>query len=114
MGVFAWFRRKGEKDEATAGATPEEAAGTALTDGSQERAEGPSDGAGTPEGAEAPTAGTDPAEPASCGVTSGADATGEAASDGAAPGESADGVDIPKQQSAGKAADNEAGEGART
>ncbi|MFJ8464113.1 hypothetical protein [Streptomyces swartbergensis] len=65
------------------------------------------------------TAGTEAEETAGAEAAKGADGAAEAAESAAEAAESAEvteteGVDIPKQQSTDKAADNEAGEGART
>ncbi|MFB9535492.1 MULTISPECIES: hypothetical protein [Streptomyces] len=90
MGVFARLLRRSK-------ATPEAPAAEAQTDTAKA-------GPGAEEAAETPEA-------------KGADGTTEAAEAGAeAPAEATEGegVDIPKQQSTDKAADNEAGEGART
>jgi hypothetical protein len=84
MGVFAWFRRK---DKESAAASTEETATAPVT----------AEGEAAAEAEAAP--GT---APEMSGTTE-ADGT-EAA---------AEGVDIPKQQSAEEAADNEAGDGAR-
>ncbi|MFI6107079.1 hypothetical protein [Streptomyces sp. NPDC051310] len=88
MGVFAWFRRKGKE---SAAASTEETATTPVT----------ADGEAAAEAEAAP--GT---APEMSGTT-------EADETAAAPEAAAEGVDIPKQQSAEEAADNEAGEGAR-
>ncbi|MFK8849537.1 hypothetical protein [Streptomyces sp. Ac-502] len=91
MGVFSRFRRK------AAEASTEEAAAATLT------AE-PS----APEGGE-------PATERSADAAATAEQGGVAAADGTPSAEEAgEGVEIPKQQSAGEAADREAGEGART
>ncbi|MFI7016956.1 hypothetical protein [Streptomyces sp. NPDC050164] len=63
------------------------------------------------------TAGTEAEETAGAeAAVKGADGVAEAAAPAAAAAEAteSEGVDIPKQQSTDKAADNEAGEGART
>ncbi|MCP9986186.1 hypothetical protein LUX01_05075 [Streptomyces sudanensis] len=108
MGVFAWFRRKGGKTaeaatgaaDTTAAAGPEERTGESAEAGGTEVRERPE------EAAEAATAETAPGEPDA------AEPAGKSA-DGEASEESADGVEIPRQQSAGDAVDNGAGEGAR-
>ncbi|MBT2414943.1 hypothetical protein J7I94_31140 [Streptomyces sp. ISL-12] len=89
MGVFARLLRKSKAtEEAPAAETP----------------------AGTPDtGTEAEKAAT-AVEPAGAG----ADGTPEPAAQVAVGAAGSDGVEIPKQQSAGKAVDNEADEGART
>ncbi|MFF5315050.1 hypothetical protein [Streptomyces massasporeus] len=92
MGVFARLLRRSK-------ATAETPAAEAQTDTAKA---GPETGAA--EAAE--TKGTDGAEEA-------AEPTAEATTEDSTPTES-EGVDIPKQQSTEKAADNEAGEGART
>ncbi|MFE9123127.1 hypothetical protein [Streptomyces sp. NPDC007172] len=88
MGVFSRFRRK------AAEASTEEAAGSTPT-------AGPEAGAGS-DAAEAPAA-------EAREVSEGAEESGVAEPAGTA----AEGVEIPKQQSAEAAADNEAGEGVR-
>ncbi|MFF9869047.1 hypothetical protein ACF1G0_27220 [Streptomyces sp. NPDC013953] len=87
MGVFAWFSRKGKE---SAAASTEETATTPVT-------------AAGDAGAEAEASGTAP-EPSG---------TADAEETAATSDTAAEGVDIPKQQSAEEAADNEAGEGAR-
>ncbi|WP_328395662.1 hypothetical protein OHS70_09500 [Streptomyces sp. NBC_00390] len=96
MGVFSWFR---SKPTVTAEASTEEAGTTGLAAGSA---------AGTTSGPASDTEGPARAE---AGLTeeTGADETESVPSGPAA----VEGVEIPKQQSAGEAADNEAGEGAR-
>jgi hypothetical protein len=70
--------------------------------------------------ADAPQAGTDAAGKADAAARAGAAqaerpaGAPDAAQPAAAQATGTEGVDIPKQQSTGKAADNEAGEGART
>ncbi|CAL9555734.1 hypothetical protein SUDANB38_04557 [Streptomyces sp. enrichment culture] len=96
MGVFAWFRRKGEKGEQSAEAVGDApAAGTTPTADPQEPAAAPSGVTGSGERSEEPAA----------EAGSGQDAREER--------EEAEGVEIPKQQAADEAADREAGEGAR-
>ncbi|MFK4070982.1 hypothetical protein [Streptomyces sp. NPDC029674] len=104
MGVFARFRRKA-KDSGEASTT--EAAADTLT-AEPEAAEG------SPEaGADAkPVAEADRTEEAGK-ADKDTEGAAEDKSDGTAEAADSDGVDIPKQQSAEKAADNEAGEGAR-
>lgn len=98
MGVFSWFRSKPV-------AAPDASASEVIAVTSAEKSEVDE---GTVEAVEAaePTG-----EPAGTGASA-EDATGTA---GAEAGEeaAAEGVDIPKQQSAEEAADSEAGEGAR-
>nr|WP_318811294.1 hypothetical protein [Streptomyces scabiei] len=90
MGVFSIFRRKAKNaDEAVVTA----AAPGAETEAEESEAKGSTEAAGPEEEA---TTGGEPAEPAAETV------------------EAADDVEIPKQQTADQAADNEAGEGART
>ncbi|OUD03226.1 hypothetical protein [Streptomyces swartbergensis] len=62
------------------------------------------------------TAGTEAEETAGAEAAKGADGAAEAVESATAAAEvtETEGVDIPKQQSTDKAADNEAGEGART
>ncbi|MFF3322898.1 hypothetical protein [Streptomyces sp. NPDC002889] len=96
MGVFSWFR---SKPSATVEASTDEAGTAAAT------AESPADGVtGSASGTEAPDG---PA--AALAEEARAEVTGSVESDAAA----VEGVEIPKQQSAEEAADNEAGEGAR-
>ncbi|MBZ4323032.1 hypothetical protein [Streptomyces huiliensis] len=91
MGVFSWLRRKPSQPS-----TEEAAADTRTAE--------PDGGAGTDTAAD---------ETATAAATADA-AAGSAGETGAADGgEGAEGVDIPKQQSADEAADSEAGEGAR-
>ncbi|CAL9550075.1 hypothetical protein [Streptomyces sp. enrichment culture] len=125
MGVFAWFRRKSEKGEQTAEATADAAAAdTALTADGGEPAERPGQTAAAPDATDAEERSEETGAEATngdgalCEAAPSRSAVGEEARDAApgeaAPGDAAEGVDIPKQQSAGKAADTEAGEGART
>ena len=92
MGVFARLLRRSK-------ATAETPAAEAQTDTAKAEPE-------TEAAEAAETKGTDGAEEA-------AEPTAEATTEATTPTES-EGVDIPKQQSTEKAADNEAGEGART
>ncbi|MGW0863159.1 hypothetical protein [Streptomyces sp. NPDC002611] len=93
MGVFARLLRRSK-------ATPEASAAEAQTDTAKAGSE-------AEEAAEAPEAkGAEGAE--------GAGEAAEASAETAAEATEGEGVDIPKQQSTDKAADNEAGEGART
>jgi hypothetical protein len=109
MGVFSWFRGKpAAAEEASA---PEAVAGTPAEESEESGRSEVSDGT-----AEAPAA----AEPEAVAPAAGAvEATGstDAAAETAVPlleGETAaEAVEIPRQQSAGEAADSEAGEGAR-
>ncbi|MFE5482596.1 hypothetical protein [Streptomyces sp. NPDC056527] len=94
MGVFAMFRRKGK---GAAEASTEEAQAVALTE--------------TPEAAEKTEAATPGAEDSETEAPEGSGA-GETA-EAAAVVDAVEAVEIPKQQSAEVAADNEAGEGAR-
>ncbi|MFE7765425.1 hypothetical protein [Streptomyces sp. NPDC057438] len=91
MGVFSMFRRKAKNAD--------EAVVTAAAPGAETEAEESEEAKGSTEATrpeeEAPT-GNAPAEPAAETV------------------EAADDVEIPKQQTADQAADNEAGESART
>ncbi|MEU9609181.1 hypothetical protein [Streptomyces sp. NPDC048057] len=95
MGVFSWFSRKpkGSSSEAPRGASAEAEAPAAAAD----------------ETGAKPSATSEPTEVET--------APAGAAKDAGAPGPSgcpdAAGVDIPRQQSAGDAADSEAGESAR-
>ncbi|MFJ5547276.1 hypothetical protein [Streptomyces sp. NPDC093225] len=89
MGVFSWFRRKPSAPVPESGAGAVEAASEAPAGAEAERA-----GAGTTEAT---------AEDGAAAEVSGA--TG---------GESPGRTDIPRQQSAGAAADGGTGEGART
>ncbi|MGW0465981.1 hypothetical protein ACWDX6_11995 [Streptomyces sp. NPDC003027] len=93
MGVFAMFRRKGKE---AAEASPQQSEAVALTSDAEE-AEGASD---------APVAAAE-AEATEDGGTAGNTEPAPAVD------EAAESVEIPKQQSAGEAADNEAGESAR-
>lgn len=93
MGVFSMFRRKAKNaDDAVVTAAAPGAESETEAEESEE-AKGSTEGARPEE--EART-GNEPAEPAAETV------------------EAADDVEIPKQQTADQAADNEAGEGART
>ncbi|MFB8773145.1 hypothetical protein [Streptomyces broussonetiae] len=64
----------------------------------------------TTDEAEVPTGTAEPGEPAVAGAVTVVEETATETAEGSG----GDGVDIPKQQSAQAAADNEAGEGART
>ncbi|MEV0120312.1 hypothetical protein AB0I16_01970 [Streptomyces sp. NPDC050703] len=107
MGVFARFRRKGQggdekSDTGAAAATPTtepegaETASAAAPSAEDKAAERPAEGSGS-------AADDDKA----------AEVTGATESAGTEVEDSADGVEIPKQQSADEAADNEADESAR-
>jgi hypothetical protein len=99
MGVFARFRRKAKDSEET---TTEAAAAASVT-AEPEKTEGTAEGSpGSTDSKPVAEAGTDKE---SAAEDKPAEGGGEAAA--------AEGVDIPKQQSAEKAADTEAGEGAR-
>ncbi|MEU8519345.1 hypothetical protein [Streptomyces sp. NBC_01216] len=118
MGVFALFRRK-NKEAAEASTT-----GTSVVTLTEEGAEeaGKRDDAAVRTGtSEAPGSGpseeeTEAGTPAGGGGPEGPAAVGAGPGDeevmGGLGAERADAVEIPKQQSAEKAADNEAGEGA--
>ncbi|WP_328344096.1 hypothetical protein [Streptomyces violaceus] len=103
MGVFARLLRRSK-------ATPEAPAAEAQTDTAKAGPEA-EEAAETLEAKEA--AETLEAKGAD-GTTEAAEAGAEAPAEAPAEATEGEGVDIPKQQSTDKAADNEAGEGART
>ncbi|MFF9776568.1 hypothetical protein ACF1HJ_23275 [Streptomyces sp. NPDC013978] len=94
MGVFSLFRRKAKDADEAAVTAPEPVAET--------EAEKPDEAKGT----------TEPAQP-EAGSTSEAEAKGDAAEPAAEAVDAADDVEIPKQQTADQAADNESSENAR-
>ncbi|MFG2718345.1 hypothetical protein ACGFW5_08580 [Streptomyces sp. NPDC048416] len=101
MGVFSLFRRK--VDAAVAQPTEEAAAATVTPDPEAKGADdAPADCCAAAEASGRTEAGAEPEA---------GDAPAESAA--GAEGAAAEGVEIPKQQSAEEAADNEAGEGAR-
>ncbi|MYT74194.1 hypothetical protein K377_01738 [Streptomyces sp. PsTaAH-137] len=104
MGVFDMFRRKAKDTEATSTAE-----GGAATLTAEPEAEGVPDAESVPEAAEAASDASEEPRTAEAGA---ADAE-EAAEAGGTAEAGAAAVEIPKQQSAQQAADNEAGEGAR-
>lgn len=98
MGFFARFRRKGKE---SAGVAAEESSAVAVITG-PETAAGEPGATDTPPAADATDRTAHPAHPTRAAATE--------------PGAAAEGLEIPeipKQQSAEEAADNEAGEGAR-
>ncbi|MCX4983914.1 hypothetical protein [Streptomyces sp. NBC_00572] len=99
MGVFALFSRK-KKDAAAA--SPEEAGAVA-----------PEEAGDTEAGTDAPEAVADAAKAGSEVETASGDVDDVDAGEAATGAVAAEVVEIPKQQSAEAAADNEAGEGAR-
>ncbi|WP_432119853.1 hypothetical protein [Streptomyces sp. bgisy032] len=103
MGVFARLLRRSKATEAPAAET---GAGSAKAGAGAESAKA---GAGT----ESADAGAGTEEAAAAAEVKAAEGTAEAAEPAAKDTET-EGVDIPKQQSTDKAADNEAGDGART
>ncbi|MCX5203777.1 hypothetical protein OG897_20245 [Streptomyces sp. NBC_00237] len=103
MGVFAMFRRK-SKDTAEA-STEEEQTGTPTADSPEVTA-----AAGNPADVKA---GSEAPEGASAEVTDDATKAVPEAADAVADAPDAEGLEIPKQQSADEAADNEVGESAR-
>lgn len=126
MGVFARLLRRSKAAEETSaagtGAVP--AAAVSGTEGPKAPADEPeaaADGSGAGEGPEAAkgsgTAGESgeaaQAVPADAGAGSGAEGSAANARTGSARAADAEEVEIPKQQTAEQAADNEAGEGAR-
>ncbi|MFD3334020.1 hypothetical protein ACFWV1_15440 [Streptomyces sp. NPDC058700] len=107
MGVFAMFRRKKKDAAAVAPESEEAGAVVPVEDGEAESGADAPDavaGTGTVEAKEAEDAEDAVADEAVSAVEAGETVAGEAA---------AEVVDIPKQQSAEAAADNEAGEDAR-
>ncbi|MCX5229147.1 hypothetical protein [Streptomyces sp. NBC_00233] len=111
MGVFAMFRRKKKDAAAVSSDETETGAVVPAADGDTERGSGTE--AGTDASEAATASGVDTAK-ATAAEADGVDAdevqTGAVASEVV---EVVDVVEIPKQQSAEAAADNEAGEGAR-
>ncbi|MEV4680357.1 hypothetical protein [Streptomyces kurssanovii] len=112
MGVFSWFR--GKPAAAVEASAPEAAVGVPAEESEESGRSEVSDGT-----AEAPAVVVEPAEEVAT-ATGAVEATGstDAAAEAAVPpldgGTAAEAVEIPRQQSAGEAADSEAGEGART
>ncbi|GGT48306.1 hypothetical protein GCM10010271_60760 [Streptomyces kurssanovii] len=111
MGVFSWFR--GKSAAAVEASAPEAAVGAPAEESEESVRSEVSDGT-----AEAPAV-AEPAEevaPAAGAVeaTGSSDTAAEAAVPPLDGGTAAEAVEIPRQQSAGEAADSEAGEGART
>ncbi|MCX3060520.1 hypothetical protein [Streptomyces beihaiensis] len=107
MGVFAMFRRKAKESDAVTSAEVEAVAASA----DEPEAEGGqgSDGASGPAAEATEAAGATEAAPEAEERPAGEEAQAAEAVESAA----AEGVEIPKQQSAERAADSEAGEGAR-
>ncbi|QIP84302.1 hypothetical protein GLX30_09985 [Streptomyces sp. Tu 2975] len=111
MGVFSWFRRKP--------ATAEEASAPKAAVGTPAEESGESEESGRSEVSDGTAEASVAAEPAE-EVAPAVEATGstDAAAETAVPPVDGDttaaAVEIPRQQSAGEAADSEAGEGART
>ena len=108
MGVFAMFRRKKKDAAAVSSDETETGAVVPAADGDTERGSGTEAGADASEAATA--SGVDTAK-ATAAEADGVDA--DEVQTGAVASEVVEVVEIPKQQSAEAAADNEAGEGAR-
>ncbi|MET9422475.1 hypothetical protein ABZY06_17330 [Streptomyces sp. NPDC006540] len=110
MGVFSWFR--GKPTAAEEASTPEAAAGTPAEESEESGRSEVSDGT-----AEAPAAAEQAEEVAPAAGAVEATGSTDAAAEPAVPpldgDTAAEAVEIPRQQSAGEAADSEAGEGAR-
>lgn len=102
MGVFAMFRRKGKE---AAEASTEEAQAVAVTDAPEEAEPGARSGEAVDAETKDGTGAASTAEPS--------DVSEPGEGEGVVEAEVVEAVEIPKQQSADEAADNEAGESAR-